>query len=213
MGKGTGVKNDLHFSWEGHASSCPDRFGMRPGSYSGALPQGNTKSMNGRICWRWDALGDPGHDDACPSSAGLDFSVLRGFVYSCGPIPLSPRRNMNESREAAKARRREVEVFLLLECISACFSPRMESADGANSLRLVPGGLMPESASSPKSADEVDRGWDQVRRRRLILPANWRGALRRARIEKRASPLAPPLTLNSAQSWKQSSCSKSRRCD
>ena len=140
-----------------------------------------------------------GHDEACPSSAGLDFSVLRGFVYSCGPIPLSPRRNMNESRDAAKARRREVEVFLLLECISACFSPSMESADGANLRRLVPGRSMLESASSPKSADEVDRGWEQVRRRRLILLANWRGMLRRAWIERRASPLAPPLTLNSAQ--------------
>ena len=69
---------------------------------------------------------------------------------------------MNESREAAKARRREVEVFLLLECISACFSPRMESADGADSLRLVPGGSMPESASIPKSADELDWEWVKV---------------------------------------------------
>ena len=33
----------------------------------GTLPQGNTRAMNGRICWRWNVVGGPGHDDACPA--------------------------------------------------------------------------------------------------------------------------------------------------
>ena len=45
---------------------------------------------------------------------------------------------------------------------------------------------MRESASIPKSADELDWESAKLLRRRLILLANWRGALRRARIERRA---------------------------
>ena len=145
---------------------------------------------------RWEI---PVTTTRAPPRLAWIFSVLRGFVSSCGPILLSPSCIVIVSHEATKARRREAEGCLKFDCFSAQSSWRMESADGADLRRLVPGRSMLESASSPKSADEVDRGWEQVRRRRLILLANWRGMLRRAWIERRASPLAPPLTLNSAQ--------------
>jgi len=68
IGEGAEDEIDLPGNLEGHAPSWPDRFGMRPGFDLGALPQGNMGSMNGRKGWRWGALGDPGHGDACPSS-------------------------------------------------------------------------------------------------------------------------------------------------
>ncbi|HRP03443.1 MAG TPA: hypothetical protein PLV87_00880, partial [Opitutaceae bacterium] len=47
---------------------------------------------------------------------------------------------MNVSREATKARRKEAEVCPLLDCFSDRSSRKMESDDGADSRRLVPGG-------------------------------------------------------------------------
>ncbi len=50
----------------------------------GIATQQNTRSMNWRICWRWNTLGDPGHDRARPSSVVRYFispSCLRDFVW------------------------------------------------------------------------------------------------------------------------------------
>ena len=73
------------------------------------------------------------------------------------PVLPTPTRSMNASREAAKARREEAEVYPLHDCFSARSSRRMESADCADGRRLIPRGSMPESASIQKPADEIDR--------------------------------------------------------
>ena len=90
---------------------------------------------------------------------------------SCGPILSIPSWGLNVSREAAKGRRKEAEVCPLLECFSDRSSRRMGSADCADSHRLVPGGSIGESASNPKSADEMDWELAKLLRMRLIFLA------------------------------------------
>ena len=68
-----------------------------------------------------------------------------------------------------KKRRRKAEGCLKFDCFSDRSSRRMESVDGADLRRLVSGGSMRESASLPKSADELDWELAQLLRRRLIF--------------------------------------------
>ena len=128
-------------------------------------------------------MGDPGHDEACPSLAARHFispSWLGVFVWVKPSVAKPEHECLTRSHEGAKGK---AEVCPLLDCFSDRTSPRMESADYADGHRLVRGGSMRESASIPKSADEMDRGFVKVLRRRLISPAIWRGTLRRARID------------------------------
>ena len=84
----------------------------------GTLPQGNTRAMNWRICWRWNVVGGPGHDDACLSSAVRDFfspSCFRAFVWTHPSVTKLYRDRLARRHEDTKE---EAEVCPLFDCFS-----------------------------------------------------------------------------------------------